>query len=564
MECPSCRQDLSRFEYIYRYCPLCGDPLPDEVTAGKGEGSDSIAWEEESREPFQEDLSGEEARPPFDVYWKEEVYEAKKSNTMEIDFRPARGLKNVSIRARFPSMGITAERETLPFAGKSSRVYFHFRPETAGKHIAGFFIVCRDAKDNPTVFETDDFTFRVEDYDGGEKHTTYNVGDIISAGEVFLGPKEKETPASGEKESPMVKLDVIYNDAETRRLRTEMRVTAMMAEAKELYQEGTALIEAIPHAPGAKARTTGTALDLLARARERFIQVRQESPDHEESLGYLEKIKEFLAGSSVREDTLVNVPHRKFDSCVLRVAPGEAGRNIFLFSKERILIGKDESNDIVMGDMGYISGTHALIHVTRSGEFRIRDVGTEGKGSKNGTYLNGKDARIEPNKDYSLYDGTIVNLGKSLGLFCRFLWGPGKGRPDYPAREECVTVTGEQTDTCFGIDKWGIVNAVKLSSGGSVKRDEYIILLREITLGSINTNGVIIKGEGISDIHARILYRDGTYMIEDLNSLHGTFVNGLKIEPGTECALTENAAITIGDTEIGFELTGSGAQSPTV
>ena len=502
MECPSCRQDLSRFEYIYRYCPLCGDPLPEEVTAGKSDGSDSVAREERSEDSLEEDLTvenaGGEAGPPFDIYWKEEAYEAQKSNTLEIDFRPGKGLKNISIRASFPSMGLTSERETLPFAGKNSRVYFHFTPQTAGRHIAGLFVVCRDIKDNPTVFETEDFTFKVGEYNGGEKQTTYNVGDIISAGEVFLGPKETVTSAFDEKESPMVKLDVVYNDAETRRLRAEMRVSAVMAEARQLYKEGSALIEGMTHTQGAKGRTSGTALDLLAKARERFIQVRQENPDHEESLGYLEKIKEFLAGSPVHEDSAIKPPHRRFDSCVLRLRYNGGARSIFLFSKERIFIGTEESNDIALKEIGYISGIHALINVNRAGQFHIRDIGTDGKGSKNGTYLNGKDTRIAPNKDYPIHDGTIVNLGKSLGLFCRFLWGPGKGKSDYPGQEECTTVTGERTDTCFGIDKWGIVNAVKLNSGGLVVKDEYIILMREVTLGSINSNGIVIKGDSVS------------------------------------------------------------------
>ena len=561
MECPSCLQDLSSFEYIYRYCPLCGDPLPDAITAPKDEGSDCGTSEERSEEPLYQNPGNEDAGgetgPPFDIYWKEEVYEAQKSNTLEIDFRPGKGLKNISVRARFPSMALTSERETLPFAGKNSRVYFYFTPQTSGKHIAGLSIVCRDIKDNPTVFETEDFTFRVGEYNGGEKQTTYNIGDIISAGEVFLGPKETVASALDDKESRMVKLDVVYNDAETRRLRAEMRVSAVMAEASQLYKEGSALIETIAHAPGSKGRTTGRALDLLARARDRFIQVRQENPDHEESLAYLERIKEFLAGSPVRENASIKTPNRRFDSSVLRLKHNGGARNIFLFSKERILIGTEDSNDIALKDIGYISGTHALISVNKAGDFHIRDIGTDGKGSKNGTYLNGKDTRIAPDKDYPIRDGTIVNLGKSLGLFCRFLWGPGKGRSDYPGQEECTTVTGEQTDTCFGIDKWGVVNAVKLNSGGSVIKDEYIILLREVTLGSISTNGIVIKGDRVSDIHARILYRDGIYMIEDLNSLHGTFVNGLKLDPGTECGLTEDAVITIGDTEIGFELTGS-------
>ena len=559
MECPSCRQDLSGFEYIYRYCPLCGDPLPEETLAGRRGDVDFSARDEEPPEPGPEDrrevaAGGDEAgAPPFDVYWKEEVYEAKKSNTLEIDFRPGKDLKNVSIRARFPSMGVSAERETLPFAGKNNRVYFHFRPEAAGRHIAGLSIVCRDIKDNPTVFETEDFTFKVAEDNESGKHTTYNVGDIISAGEVFLGPKETPADDSDKKEARMVKLDVVYNDGETRRLRTEARVNTMMAEGKQLYKEGAALIEAVQGAPGAKVKVSGAALDLLANARERFVQVRQENPDHEESLGYLEKIREFLAGSAVRENSAVSVPHGRFDSCVLRVRTGGEGRSLSLFSKERILIGQDESNDIVIKDVPYISGTHALIHVNRLGEFRIRDVGSEGQGSTNGTYLNGKDTRITPDKDYPLHDGTIINLGRSLGFLCRFLWGPGREGQDHPGRAGCVTVTGERSDTCFGIDKWGIVNAVKLSPGGSVIKDEYIVLLREVTLGSLNTNGIVIRGEGVSDIHARILYRDGIYLIEDLNSVHGTLINGIKLEPGAECALTENALITIGDVEIEFE-----------
>jgi len=566
MECPSCRQDLSGFEFIYRYCPLCGDPLPEEALAGRSTAADLSARDEEAPEPGPEDLIKEAApddendeagAPPFDVYWKEETYEAKKSNTLEIDFRPGKELKSVSIRARFPSMDITAERETLPFPGKNSRVYFHFRPEAGGRHIAGLLIVCRDIRDNPTAFETEDFTFKVAD-DSREKHTTYNVGDIISAGEVFLGPRETPADHPGKKEARMVKLDVVYNDGETRRLRTGMRVEAMMAEGKQLYKQGAALIEAMQSAPGAKVKVSGATLDLLAAARERFVQVRQENPDQEESLGYLERIREFLAGSAVRESPAVSTPHGRFDKCVLRVGVAGEGRRVFIFSKERVLIGQEETNDIVISGIRHISGTHALIHVNRLGEFRIRDIGSEGKGSTNGTYLNGKDKRITPNKDYPLNDGTIINLGRSLGFLCRFLWGPGKGDRNRSGKTGCVTVTGERSDTCFGIDKWGIVNAAKLSAGGSVIKDEYVILLREVTLGSLNTNGVVIRGEGVSDIHARILYHDGVYLIGDLNSLQGTLVNGIKLEPGTECALTENAVITLGGVEIGFEVATTG------
>jgi pSer/pThr/pTyr-binding forkhead associated (FHA) protein len=95
---------------------------------------------------------------------------------------------------------------------------------------------------------------------------------------------------------------------------------------------------------------------------------------------------------------------------------------------------------------------------------------------------------------------------------------------------------------------------VKIKAGNPSIRDEYVILMREVTLGSRSTNGIVIKGERVSDIHARLFYRDGLYMIEDLNSLHGTWVDGTKLEPRAEYLLLENAHIDLGDVALKVEL----------
>jgi pSer/pThr/pTyr-binding forkhead associated (FHA) protein len=557
MECPSCRQDLSRFEYIYRYCPLCNHPLPGRLIAGAG-GVRAPARETKVREGFDNRVYEESPRaepdPPFQVYWREESYKASRSNALEVGMEPAAEIARLSVKARFLSLGFVVEREPLSLVRKNTPLYFNFEPGTAGKHIVRLSIVCFDPKGNPTVFDTEDFILRVDETREPAGHTTYNIGDIFSTSEVSLGTKAKERRGSREEDAPMARLEVIYNDAETRSMRRGILIGELMTEAKELYEEGSGLIKASGRAQERKGKGLPEAFDLLTRAKERCVQVRQEDPGHEESLRYIGRIKEILAGPMNGGNDTAEKPHRTFKSCILHVPGGERDRNIFLFSKDRILIGKDESNDIATPGIEYISRVHALIKVNRYGEFFVRDVGTDGKGSRNGTFMNGRDGRIAPDRDYPIRDGTILNLGASLGLFCQFFFGPAKAMPEGPSRAECVTVTGERTDTLFGIDKWGVVNAVKIKAGNPNIKDEYVILMREITLGSRNTNGVVIKGKRVSDIHARLFYRDGLYMIEDLNSLHGTWVNGTKLEPRAEYLLLENALIDLGDATIRVEL----------
>jgi len=40
---------------------------------------------------------------------------------------------------------------------------------------------------------------------------------------------------------------------------------------------------------------------------------------------------------------------------------------------------------------------------------------------------------------------------------------------------------------------------------------------------------LVLVGARVSPMHAEIFYRDGCYFIQDLGSLHGTYVNGQKV-----------------------------------
>lgn len=60
----------------------------------------------------------------------------------------------------------------------------------------------------------------------------------------------------------------------------------------------------------------------------------------------------------------------------------------------------------------------------------------------------------------------------------------------------------------------------------------------------------------ISRRHARIIFHDGKYMVEDLGSTNGTFVNrGRRLLPGTPHTLNDGDEIIVGKTFLRFVLT---------
>src|SRR5687768_2179107 len=62
----------------------------------------------------------------------------------------------------------------------------------------------------------------------------------------------------------------------------------------------------------------------------------------------------------------------------------------------------------------------------------------------------------------------------------------------------------------------------------------------------------------VSKRHARLLYRDGRFIVTDLKSTNGTYVNGRKIAQAT--IVREGDKIYIGDFVLRIELGGDGAQ----
>lgn len=59
----------------------------------------------------------------------------------------------------------------------------------------------------------------------------------------------------------------------------------------------------------------------------------------------------------------------------------------------------------------------------------------------------------------------------------------------------------------------------------------------------------------VSRRHARIVYRDGKYFVEDMGSTNGTFINrGKRLAPGTSQPLNDGDEIIVGKTFLRFQL----------
>ena len=70
-----------------------------------------------------------------------------------------------------------------------------------------------------------------------------------------------------------------------------------------------------------------------------------------------------------------------------------------------------------------------------------------------------------------------------------------------------------------------------------------------LTIGRKAGNDIVIDNQAISGFHARIVQEDQKYLIEDLNSLNGTFLNGQKV---SRYALNHEDIILIGNHTIEF------------
>src|SRR6187399_1719543 len=81
----------------------------------------------------------------------------------------------------------------------------------------------------------------------------------------------------------------------------------------------------------------------------------------------------------------------------------------------------------------------------------------------------------------------------------------------------------------------------------------------EVTIGRVQGNDIVLPKGNVTKRHARIVLKDGKFIIVDLKSTNGTYVNGRKIT--SPLVVKEADKIYIGDFILGVEEAGSAMRS---
>src|ERR1700678_1287746 len=98
--------------------------------------------------------------------------------------------------------------------------------------------------------------------------------------------------------------------------------------------------------------------------------------------------------------------------------------------------------------------------------------------------------------------------------------------------------------------------AIIISEKGGAERKEAFDK-SEINVGRVQGNDLMLPEGNVSKHHARLLFRDDRFIVTDLKSTNGTYVNGRKIAQAT--IVREGDKIYIGDFVIRLESAGAGA-----
>jgi ABC-type multidrug transport system ATPase subunit/pSer/pThr/pTyr-binding forkhead associated (FHA) protein len=183
-----------------------------------------------------------------------------------------------------------------------------------------------------------------------------------------------------------------------------------------------------------------------------------------------------------------------------------------------IRIGKSNDNDVVLSNK-YISKHHAKIQVDLSGNLYIIDLG-----STNGTFINGKKIQSDVKTPFSKIDNVEFSHGQGVKL----VFNPDayKSIENGPIGGGKLEESGSDTlNTSNILDKLKIQN--------------------KIIIGRNPNCDVIIDNPSVSRSHAMIeKVSENQYLIKDLGSLNGTYVNGSRISSnGVKVGTNDNIII---------------------
>ncbi|MCU0512876.1 MAG: FHA domain-containing protein [Anaerolineae bacterium] len=198
----------------------------------------------------------------------------------------------------------------------------------------------------------------------------------------------------------------------------------------------------------------------------------------------------------------------------------EPGREFELVG-DAITIGRGTRNEIIIRD-NEVSKEHCrLIRVLD--DYELHDLE-----STNGTFVNGK--RVERD-GHTLSQGNLVELGFSILL--EFI--PGEPTGDTSALLQKAALESRRTRFYLIIKRSSLASA-----------DEYALENKEVTLGRSMENDIVIPEPEVSKQHMRLVRSDDGYVLEDIGSLNGTYINDVRLAEHSPTLLRIGDVVRVG------------------
>src|SRR5256886_2846151 len=240
----------------------------------------------------------------------------------------------------------------------------------------------------------------------------------------------------------------------------------------------------------------------------------------------------------------------------------------YAISGASLVFGRDAICDVVVAGKD-VSRRHAEIVQTPKGYLLVDS-------STNGTSVN--DVRVEGQRLLARAD--VITIGEEKFRFYADTApapppsanpspGPVASAPSAasslpPTKGSPPAVVDRLRETVHGVPQRpqparpsGAVLANFLVRAGELKGQRLIVKTPVVNIGRADYNDLVFPDESVSTTHAKLQRREGVWVLVDLDSTNGTFIDGERIKG--EAPLAPGATVRFGDVGLVFEPTDDSA-----
>lgn len=186
---------------------------------------------------------------------------------------------------------------------------------------------------------------------------------------------------------------------------------------------------------------------------------------------------------------------------------------VFELREDEITIGRGSKNDIIIRD-NEVSREHARL-VRHGDSYELVDLN-----SSNGTFINGQ--RVVTR--WMLRPGMILELGDTITIEIE-QFDPIT-IPTTPLKSTSEVLSSAEL---LAQQAGAVLYRCLVITGGAAVETTYRLDGPQLTVGRDLANDIIIQEPEVSRFHMRLRQDGDGYLIEDLNSTNGTFVNGQRL-----------------------------------